>query len=67
MTHLNCLLVAAVLLFAPLSGLASNDAERIAKRDAILAQITGATMPQKALSITTFGAKGDGKDRKSVV
>ena len=61
MTHLNCLLVAAVLLFAPLSGLASNDAERIAKRDAILAQITGATMPQKALSITTFGAKGDGK------
>ena len=61
MTHLNCLLVAAVLLFAPLSGLASNDAERIAKRDAILAQISGATMPQKTLSITAFGAKGDGK------
>ncbi len=61
MTHLNRLLVAAVLLLAPLTGLASSDAERIAKRDAILAQITGATMPQKTLSITAFGAKGDGK------
>ena len=34
---------------------------RISKRDSILAQITGAVMPQHELDITSLGAKGDGK------
>ena len=61
MTRLTYFLTAVGLLLAMLPGIAANDAERMAKRDAILAQITGAAMPQKELKITSFGAKGDGK------
>lgn len=39
--------------------------ERIAKRDSILKQITGAVISEKVLNITSFGAKGNGiKDCK---
>lgn len=38
-----------------------NDAERLAKRDAILKDITGAAMPDNSVSILKFGAKGDGR------
>ena len=61
MTRLTYFLTIVGLLLATLPGIAANDAERMAKRDAILAQITGAAMPQKELKITSFGAKGDGK------
>ena len=61
MTRLTYFLTAVGLLLAMLPGIAANDAERMVKRDAILAQITGAAMPQKELKITSFGAKGDGK------
>ncbi len=55
------------LLAAALIGLASpceaiSDETRVAKRDSILSQITGADIPQEAAwPITRFGAKGDGK------
>ena len=53
-------LTLAFLAFLP--GTASDiDDIRIMKRDSILAQITGATIPEKELTITSFGAKGDGK------
>lgn len=61
MTLYKYFLLTALLSIASLSGMAANDAERVAKRDAILAQITGAAIPQKELKITSFGAKGDGK------
>ena len=57
----KCLLLVAMVLFTFHPCFAIDDAARIAKRDAILAQITGAIRPQKQLSITSFGAKGDGK------
>lgn len=41
--------------------LAIDDVLRTAKRDAILAQITGAVRPKKQISLISFGAKGDGK------
>ena len=34
---------------------------RVSLRDSILAQISGAQMPEKVLNIKSFGAKGDGK------
>ncbi len=44
---------------------AENDFGRTAKRDSILQFITGATIPEKTLDITSFGAKGNGtKDCK---
>ena len=54
------------LLATALIGLTSpckamDDDARIAKRDSILSQITGAIIPQEELTITKFGAKGDGK------
>lgn len=53
-------LTLAFLAFLP--GTASDiDDIRIMKRNSILAQITGATIPEKELTITSFGAKGDGK------
>lgn len=55
------LLMIALALFTFYPCFAEGDADRIAKRDAILAQITGAVRPQKQLSIISFGAKGDGK------
>ncbi len=61
MTLYKYFLLTALLSITSLSGIAANDAERMAKRDAILAQITGAAIPQKELKITSFGAKGDGK------
>ena len=43
----------------------ADDNGRIAKRDAILKQITGAQIPQYEMSILKMGAKGDGvKDCK---
>ena len=58
--------LAIILLIAMLPYMAyANDSIRIAKRDSILSEITGAQMPQKSLKILSFGAKGDGKkDRR---
>ena len=54
---------AAFLL--PRAMFAADGGGRIAKRDSILKQITGAAVPQAELCITSFGAKGDGvKDCK---
>ena len=54
--------LAIILLIAMLPYMAyANDSIRIAKRDSILSEITGAPMPQKSLKILSFGAKGDGK------
>ena len=54
--------LAIILLIAMLPYMAcANDSIRIAKRDSILSEITGAQMPQKSLKILSFGAKGDGK------
>lgn len=41
--------------------LAIDDVLRTAKRDAILAQITGAVRPKKQISLISFGAKEMGK------
>lgn len=57
----RCLWAVILTCFVFRPCLALDDAGRIAKRDAILAQITGAVRPQKQLSILSFGAKGDGK------
>ena len=52
-------------LLALLPGIAGDiDGLRIMKRDSILTQITGATIPEKELTITSFGAKGDDADAK---
>lgn len=53
------LLLALFLGSQPLS--AENGNERITRRDSILQQITGASIPQKALLLTSFGAKGNGR------
>ena len=54
--------LAIILLIAMLPYMAyANDSIRIAKRDSILSEITGAQMPQKSLKILSFGAKGSGK------
>lgn len=54
--------LAIILLIAMLPYMTcANDSIRIAKRDSILSEITGAQMPQKSLKILSFGAKGDGK------
>ena len=51
--------LAIILLIAMLPYMAcANDSIRIAKRDSILSEITGAQMPQKSLKILSFGAKG---------
>lgn len=42
------------------TGIAAIERERIARRDSILALITGAGIPSDSLSVTDFGAKGDG-------
>ena len=59
---LQCLLA---ILLVPRFAVANDESERIARRDAILKQITGASIPQNELLITSFGAKGNGvKDCK---
>ena len=56
------LLIFTLALLGFVSGSATPaDDMRIMKRDSILAQITGATIPEKEWIITSFGAKGDGK------
>lgn len=59
-TYLQILLLA----FFPFMPCAADtfDEMRIRKRDSILSQITGAVIPEKELSILSFGAKGDGKE-----
>ena len=54
-----------VAFLLPRAMFAADGGGRIAKRDSILKQITGAAVPQAELCITFFGAKGDGvKDCK---
>ena len=61
LTHVCRLLAFMLAVFLlPQAVFAEGDNGRTAKRDAILRQITGASMPQKVLSITSFGAKGNG-------
>lgn len=56
--------LAIILLIAMLPYMAyANDSIRIAKRDSILSEITGAQMPQKSLKILSFGAKRRWKER----
>ena len=44
---------------------AAFEKERVARRDSVLALITGAAMPADSIFVTDFGAKGDGvKDCK---
>ncbi|MDO4160488.1 MAG: glycoside hydrolase family 28 protein [Prevotellaceae bacterium] len=70
MNKTTSLIAAIIALFATaqLSYAATgkfNDSERINRRDSILSLITGAKIPENTVSITKFGAKGDGiKDCK---
>ena len=59
--HMRNWLLLGGLFLLSLAASAANDSLRIAQRDAILAQITGASLPERTLTITSFGAKGDGK------
>lgn len=57
----KCIHLFIVALFISLPVTAIDDVSRIAKRDSILSQITGATIPENTIDITSFGAKGNGK------
>ena len=59
--HMRNWLLLGGLFLLSLAASAANDSLRFAQRDAILAQITGASLPERTLTITSFGAKGDGK------
>ena len=58
----------AVMCSVPLysaTDVAAFEKERVARRDSVLALITGAAMPADSIFVTDFGAKGDGvKDCK---
>lgn len=58
----------AFMCSAPLyaaTDVAAFEKERVARRDSVLALITGAAMPADSIFVTDFGAKGDGvKDCK---
>lgn len=57
----KCIHLFIAALFISLPVTAIDDVSRIAKRDSILSQITGATIPENTIDITSFGAKGNGK------
>lgn len=63
---MRTVLFIALLLFAGVSDTFSSDvfdgieAERVNRRDSLLKLITGARIPDNIVSITDFGAKGDG-------
>ena len=59
--HMRNWLLLGGLFLLSLAASAANDSLRIAQRDAILAQITGASLPERTLTITSFGAIGYGK------
>jgi polygalacturonase len=63
MRTLHQLAVGALMALTTLSASAAtkSEAEFTADRDSILSLITGAEQPAKTLSITSFGARGDGK------
>ncbi|MDO4163841.1 MAG: glycoside hydrolase family 28 protein [Bacteroides sp.] len=63
---LSSLLGGNALATEPTTAVASGVAQdtetlRVALRDSILEQISGAQIPERQLNITSFGAKGDGK------
>ena len=59
--HMRNWLLLGGLFLLSLAASAAIDSLRSGHRDAILAQITGASLPERTLTITSFGAKGDGK------
>lgn len=57
-------IICSVPLF-PATDMAAFEQERVARRDSVLALITGAAIPGDSILVTDFGAKGDGvKDCK---